>query len=103
MNDIENLEGKVRDKNVLITDTYVNGSFGFYLAHVLRNSARRTYCVDSRYKMTGELLGYRIIEEGKVVLVKGDIVDDREKTMERIKSVYGDEIDIEINMECKEK
>lgn len=99
--DLEKLVDKVSGKNVIITNTYHENSFAFLLAHVLRNHTSRLYCIDPKYKMENEPEGYRKIENGNVVLVKGDLNRDRDTTLRRIGEIYGDAIDLEIQMECK--
>lgn len=95
MNDYENLAQLVQDKQVVVTNTYEEGSFAFYLAHIVRNHAGITYCVDPRYKMRDEPDGVRRIEDGKVFLIRGDYFADKDAVTEKIKSLGGI-VDLEV-------
>ncbi len=86
---LENLEKILKDKEVLITNTYVVGSVGYELAHLIRNYARVTYCVDDRYLMKNEPQGFRIIESGKVVLIKGNLENKKAGVYDIIRSLRG--------------
>lgn len=87
--DIEKLLDKIERKEVLITNTFEKDSVGYLLAHVIRLSARTTYCVDDKYKMTNEPEGYRVIENGKVVLIKADLDKEPQKVEKIITKLNG--------------
>lgn len=93
--DLEKLLDKMERKEILITNTFEKDSFAYLLAHIIRLSARTTYCVDERYLMKNEPEGYRIIESGKVVLIKGNLENDRERIYNIIKQLDG-KVDYEI-------
>jgi hypothetical protein len=85
--DHNNFLEKIIDKEILITNTKNETGLAYYLAHVIRNYAKRVYCLDNNYKMSFDFEGYRIIEDGKVVLIKGNLND--EKTDLIIKKLNG--------------
>jgi hypothetical protein len=88
----KSLDGKV----ILMTDTNKNDS-AFYLAHVLRSFALRTYCVDETYKMINEPEGFRVIEDGRVILIKGNLRTEKDKIYKLIDKINpGEKIDLEI-------
>jgi len=93
---LQKLKDNLYGKTILITDTNKNIA-SFYLAHIVRSFSHRTYCIDDTYKMTDELCNYRIIENGKVILIKGDIVNDKNGVYNIIKQIHTeDKIDLEI-------
>jgi hypothetical protein len=93
--DITDLE-IIRNKNVLISDTS-NNPLAFHLAHVIRHSARVTYCVGADYEIRENLMGFRILEEGKVVLIRGDLELERERIYDIVKYLQGT-VEYEINI-----
>jgi len=95
--ELENLAKNLLNKEILITNTFEINSVGFNLAHILRESAKVTYCVDERYKMTKEPEGFRIIENGKVVLIQGSLESQRDYIYKIIRKLNG-RIDYEINI-----
>ncbi len=85
------------DREILITNTFEKNSLGYNLAHLVRNITYRTWCVDKRYEMTKEKEGYRIIEDGRVILLKGDLETERTRIYDIIHSLDG-KIDFEIDI-----
>lgn len=79
--DNKNLEDRLKDKTVFITNTFTENSPGYLLACVIRNHAKLTVCGDSRYKMKQEEEGYRRIENGRVILINSEDPLDTEKRL----------------------
>jgi 5S rRNA maturation endonuclease (ribonuclease M5) len=77
--DLERLAKTLNGKEVIVLNTQDEQGLEFALAHIIRTYAKKVYCVDPNYKMTNEPEGFRIIEDGKVVLIKGDLRYDDEK------------------------
>lgn len=93
--DINDLKA-VKDKSILIFDTSKN-DLAFQLAHCLRHTAKITYCVGTNYTLDENKMGYRILEDGKVVLIKGNLYTERERIYKLIDSLEG-KVDYEINV-----
>jgi hypothetical protein len=94
---IDGLKQNLSDKEVLISDTTEVGSLAFNLAHIIRSYAKRTFCCGKKYKMINEKEGYRVIENGKVILIKGNLKTQREAIYKKVKQFKG-KIDYEINI-----
>jgi hypothetical protein len=93
--DLERLTKKLENKEVLITNTFEENGLAYNLAHVIRTTAKKTYCIDEKYLMSNEPEGFRVIENGKVVLIKGNIETEKNKIYNIIKKLNG-KVDYEI-------
>jgi len=93
--DINDLE-ILKDKEVVIYDTSTN-LLAFHLAHCIRHTARVTYCVGINYRIKENIRGFRVLEHGKVVIIKGNLDTDRQQVYELIKSLDG-KVDYEIKV-----
>lgn len=89
MNPNKALYKMLKGKDIIVVGTEDQKGIAFALAHVLRNIARRTYCVDFAYKIKESKDGIRKIENGKVWLVKLYNDDDHVSVMKRIKATGG--------------
>jgi|LSQX01.1.fsa_nt_gb hypothetical protein len=82
------LEEVLKDKEIVVSDTKKNKA-AFILAHVLRDYARITYCVDDAYEISENQKGVRRIEGGRVYLIKGDLEKDRQGVYKIIRELGG--------------
>jgi len=64
------LEKLLKEKTVVINNTEDEQGLPFALAHVVRDYAKLTVCVDKKYKMKKETNNFRVIEYGKVILAQ---------------------------------
>lgn len=62
------LKKLLKNKEIIVTNTKTN-LFAFELAHVLRDFAKVTYCMDPKYKIKESKDRIRKIENGKVYLI----------------------------------
>ena len=86
MNNLKSLSKLVKGKEIIVINTKKN-KIAFHLAHVLRDCAKRTYCIDKTYKIKESSLGIRSIEKGKVYLIKGDWRLEKYILLDRIKKI----------------
>ena len=89
---------RVSGRIVLINNTFNPYDLGYIIAHAIRDYTRRLYCADERYKMNKEPEGYRVIENGRCVLVKADLLKEPENTRNKIRNIFGERADLEILM-----
>lgn len=78
----------LRNKDIIVVNTKKNRS-SYYLAHVLRDFAKTTFCIDNSYKIKENSLNIRRIEQGKVYLIKGDWQLDKAIILHKIKTLGG--------------
>ena len=95
--DLELLAKSVEGKSIVIADTFSENGLAFSLAHVLRNYVNRIYCVGEKYLMTHSPRGFRAIECGKVILIRGDLCTERSRIYELIRRLNSAP-DYEINV-----
>ena len=102
---LENFLQNIKGKEIIIDNTYEKDELGYNLAHILRNYCSKLYCCDSRYKMINEPKGYRVIENGHVVLIKGDLLLDVDKIYNIINKINNitSNISYEIHINDKTK
>ena len=93
--DLELLAKSLEGKIILISDTYFQDGLAFSLSHVLRNYCSRIFCIGADYKIRESLNRFRVIENGKIVLIKGDIETERSRIYGLIKRLNS-EVDYEI-------
>lgn len=71
MNNLKELKKLLKGQQIIVVNTKQNKE-AYHLAHVLRDFADITYCIDKTYKIKESPAGIRKIEQGKVFLLKGD-------------------------------
>ena len=77
----ENLISLIKNKTVLVYNTKKSEE-AFALAHTLRKYAELTYCADETYTFNETEDNFRVIENGRVILLNTEDAGDLERIFE---------------------
>ena len=86
--ELNQLENLLKNADIIVLNTKSDRAM-YLLAHVLRNYARTTFCIDKEYNILENSSGVRKIENGKTYLLKGDFEKEKELLLGKIKSLGG--------------